>query len=219
MLATYKTTAAFGVKYAADYPPASMGGKQFAIVAAAVPQEGTLGAQQVSGKAALKTGVKSKAVSYKQLHDDMLAITDGAHSLVLLGTTGLDGKFHMPRNHGAQDVLNAARAFKTDATPLTAQFTSVGLPADFLTTLDGHITDFETAISAKGAGAGTQASATGGIDDTNHKAAIALHVLNTIVTNTCKNDPQKLAEWVVASHVQKHTPVPRAKPAPAPAQK
>jgi hypothetical protein len=34
-----------------------------------------------------------------------------------------------------------------------------------------------------------------------------------------KNDPAKLAEWVVASHVEKHTPVPRAKPAPAPTTK
>ena len=49
-------------------------------------------------------------------------------------------------------------------------------------------------------------------------AGITLHVLNTIVPNTCKNNPQKLAEWVVASHVEKHTPVPRAKPAPAPAK-
>jgi hypothetical protein len=28
----------------------------------------------------------------------------------------------------------------------------------------------------------------------------------------------KLAEWVIASHVEKHTPIPRAKPAPAPAK-
>jgi len=212
LLATYKTTAAFGTKYAAAFPPDSVGGQQFAIVSAAVPAEGDLGAQQVSGKQQKKTGVKSKAVAYKQLHDDLLAITDAAHSLVLLGTPGLDGKFHLPRNHGAQDILNAARAFKTDAAAFTAQFISVGLPADFLTTLDGHITDYENAISAKGAGTGQQAQATGGIEDTNHKAAIALHVLNTVVRNTFKNDAAKLAEWVVASHVEKHTPVPRAKP-------
>jgi hypothetical protein len=33
--------------------------------------------------------------------------------------------------------------------------------------------------------------------------------------NTYKNDPQKIGEWVIASHVQKHTPVPEAKPATA----
>jgi len=43
-----------------------------------------------------------------------------------------------------------------------------------------------------------------------------LHVLNTVVKNTCKNNPAKLAEWATASHVEKHTPVPRAKPTPSP---
>lgn len=214
LLATFKNVSDFGIKYAAVFTPASVGGQQFALVSAAVPQEGDLGAQQISGGRQKKAGVKSKAVAYLQLHDGMLAISDAAHSLALLGTAGLDGKFHMPRNHGAQDILNTARAFKKDATPLAAQFTGVGLPADFLTQLDAHISDYETAISAKTSGLKAQAGATGGIEDTAHKAAIALHVLNTVVRNTYKNDPQKLAEWVVASHVERHTPVPRAKPAP-----
>jgi hypothetical protein len=33
-----------------------------------------------------------------------------------------------------------------------------------------------------------------------------------------ENNPAKLAEWATASHVEKHTPVPRAKPAAAPAK-
>ncbi|MGH7991824.1 MAG: hypothetical protein ACREDS_16735, partial [Limisphaerales bacterium] len=49
LTATFKTVAAFGVKYATDFPAASMGGQQFALVSAAVPQTATLGAAQVSG--------------------------------------------------------------------------------------------------------------------------------------------------------------------------
>jgi hypothetical protein len=93
----------------------------------------------------------------------------------------------------------------------------LGLPATFLTQLGTDITAFETAISAKGAGRATESGATGGIHDATHQAAISLHVLGTIVTNTYKNDPAKLAEWVIASHVEKHTPVPRAKPPTPPA--
>jgi hypothetical protein len=51
------------------------------------------------------------------------------------------------------------------------------------------------------------------LEDSAHKAAVALHVLGTIVKNTCKNNPAKLAEWATASHVEKHPPVPRATPA------
>jgi hypothetical protein len=57
------------------------------------------------------------------------------------------------------------------------------------------------------------------LEDAAHQAAVALHVLNTIVKNTYKNNPSRLAEWATASHIEKHTPVPRAKPAAAPAQK
>jgi len=65
----------------------------------------------------------------------------------------------------------------------------------------------------------TKAGSTSGLEDVAHKAAVALHVLNTVVKNTYKNNPARLAEWTTASHVEKHTPVPRAKPSAAPAQK
>jgi hypothetical protein len=42
--------------------------------------------------------------------------------------------------------------------------------------------------------------------------------MNTVVKNTYKNNPAKLAEWATASHVEKHTPVPRAKPVATPAK-
>ena len=63
---------------------------------------------------------------------------------------------------------------------------------------------------------GVAANATSGLEDAAHKAAVALHVLNTLVRNKYKNDPAKLAEWTTASHVEKHTPVTKAKPVPAP---
>jgi len=211
LLATCKTVDAFGLKYTTDFPPASLGGAQFAIIHAAIPQTGTLAASQVSGGGQFHGAVKSKGVAYKQLHDDLHAISEAAHSLVLLGTPGLDGKFHLPRSGGDQTLLNTARAFKTDAVAYSGAMIALGLDANFLAHLDTHITDFESAITAKGAGKTAQGGATGGLEDTTHKEAVALHVLNTIVRNKYKNDPAKLAEWIIASHVEKHTPVPRPK--------
>jgi len=105
------------------------------------------------------------------------------------------------------------RAFQTDAAPFSAQLISLGLAANFLSQLGDDITVFETAITAKTGGVGAQAGATGGLEETAHKAAIALHVLDTVVRNIYKNNPTKLAEWTTASHVEKHTPVARAKTA------
>ncbi len=211
LLATFKTADAYGLKYAADYPLTSLGGQQFALIHAAVPQEGALGAAQDSGSEQIDSSVLAKVAGRFQLRTDMLGITDAVHSLVLLGHTELGGKFLMPHSNGDQALLNRARAFATDAVAFQALFVSVGLAADFITHLKADTDAFETAITAKGTGTGDQVKATSGLEDTAHKASIALHVLNTIVRNANKNNPAKLAEWATASHVEKHTPVPQAK--------
>jgi len=207
-------TAAFGVKYAASFPATSVGGQQFALISAAVAQAETLGAAQVSGTGQKHSGVMTKATARHLLHDDLLGINRAAHALTLLGTPGLAGKFLMPHNNGDVALLNAANAFATDAVPFTAAMVSVGQPADFTTHLTNDIAGFVAARATKGAGAGAQSAATGGLADALHQAVIALHILQTVVPNVFKNDPAKLAEWVTASHVERHTPVPRAKPAP-----
>jgi len=181
LLATLKTTDAYGDKYAADFSATSIGGKQFALVKAAVTATAGLGATQVSGGEASHAGVLDEVALRLKLHDDL---------------------------------LSTARAFAADAVAFQAQFVSLKLADTFIADLNQDIGDFETAIKAKGSGGGKKGVATFGIGKTIHDAGIALHVLNTIVPNTCANDPAKLAEWVIASHVVKHTPVPRPTPAP-----
>ena len=218
LVATFKTVDAFGIKYATDFPTASLGGQQFALVHAAVPLTGSLGANQVSGEESAHSAVLGKVAGRFHLHDDMIGIVNAAHSLVLLGTAGLAGKFLMPHNNGDQAMLNSARAFQIDAPAFSAQLINLGLPTTFLGQLGTDITAFEASITAKGAGVGAQSGATGGLEDAAHKAAVALHILKTIVPNTYKNNPARLAEWATASHVEKHTPVHRAKPTPPPAK-
>ncbi len=217
LTATFKHVDAFGLKYAADFPTTSVGGQQFALVHAAVPQTASLGAAQASGAEQAHSDALSKVACRFHLHEDLQSISEAAHSLALLGTAGLDGKFRLPRSGGDQARLNAARAFATDATPYQAQLVSLGLPATFLTQLGTDITAFEAAITATGTAVSAQAGATGGLEDTAHRAGVALKILNTVVKNTYKNSPVKLAEWATASHVEKHTPVPRPTPAATPA--
>ena len=120
LLAACKTIAAFGAKYTADFPPATIGGQQFTLVSGCVPQEADLGAAQLSGEQQKKAGVNTKTTAAKQLHDDLLAITDAVHSLVLMGTPGLEGKFHLPRNHGAHRTCSTPRAPSRKTPPPSA---------------------------------------------------------------------------------------------------
>lgn len=215
LVATFKTVDAFGIANAADFLAGSVGAQQFALIHTAVSSTASLGANQVSGTEQTHSAVLGKVACRFHLHDDMIGITNAAHSLVLLGNTAIGGKFMMPHSNGDQALLNSARAFANDAAAFSAALISVGLPATFLTQLNADITDFEGLITTKGTAMTAQAGATGGLADAAHQAAVALHVLKTIVPNTYKNNPAKLAAWATASHVEKHTPVPHAKPAAA----
>jgi hypothetical protein len=214
LIASCKTTDAFGLANAADFPAASLGGQQFALIHTFVTSAATLGASQVSSEEQTHSAVLGKVAVRFHLHDDMIGITNAAHSLVLLGNPTIGGKFLMPHSNGDQALLNAARAFAADAVAFSAALISVGLPATFLTQLSADITAFEGLITTKGSALAGQAGATGGLENAAHQAAVALHVLKTIVPNIYKNNPTKLAAWATASHVQKHTPVPRP-PKPA----
>jgi hypothetical protein len=218
VLDTLKRVNTFGAAHTADFPAGSIGAAQFSKIAAAVTQTSNLGSTQVSGKNTAHSAAMDKAAARVSLRADLSAINHAAHSLALMGTAGLDGKFQMPRGSGDQPLLNAARAFATDAAAFSAQFIQLGLPAAFITTLNADITALEAANTTKTGGVETKAGATGGIAQTIHDATTALHILDTIVKNTYVNNPTALAAWITASHVERppqktKATAPTAKPA------
>ncbi len=192
----------FAADHAADFPATSVGGQQFAKVVAAVPQAQGQAADQLSAKGDRGQATKTKSQIHPDLHDQLKAISESAHTLADLGTPGLDAKFRMPRSGGHGALLTAARQFLQDATPMKTQFLSVNLPADFLDTLTQTISDFDSATDDQTGGLEGQSSATVGLAATNAAARKAMRALNTIVHNTYKNNPAVRAEWVIASHIE-----------------
>ena len=135
--------------------PASLGGQQFALIHAAVTSTATLGAAQVSGTEQTHSAVLGKVAGRFHLHDDMIGITNAAHSLVLLGTAGLGRKIsHAPQQRRPGPAQFRPRLCRRCRRLLRAHFISLGLAANFITNLNADITDFEAAITAKGTGAG-----------------------------------------------------------------
>ncbi len=215
LTATLKKTDAFGIANAADFPALSVGAQQFALIHTGVTDTATFGASQESGTLHTHSAVLGKTAVRYNLHDDMIGITSAAHTLVVLGNTTIGGKFMMPHSNGDQALLNSARAFAADAVTYSAALISVGLPATFIADLNADIADFEGLITTKGTALVGRVGATGGLADAAQSAATALHALKNIVPKIYKNNPTKLAEWSTASHVDKHTPIPRP-PAPVP---
>lgn len=219
MLDAFVRVDAFHTTYAAGFPVGSAGDTQFAKIKAAIPQTGTLSGTQSAGSDAAHDAALRKAYDRVLIRKDLSAINHAAHSLALMGVAGTAGAFKLTDNHGDQALLASARGFVTNATPLTAQFVQVGMPADFLTTLGTHITQLETDNTAKGASGLASAGATGGIEKTVHDASVALHILDAIVRNTYRDNPTALAAWVMASHVERppkkvKLPAPATTPAP-----
>ena len=154
LLDAFTRVDAYHTIYAASFPAGSLGETQFAKVKAAIPQTGTLSGTQSAGSAAEHDAALHKAYDRVLIHRDLSAINHAAHSLALMGVAGTAGAFKMTHQTGDQALLASARGFVTNATPLTASFVQVGLPADFLTTLGTHIAQLEADNAAKGSSQG-----------------------------------------------------------------
>jgi hypothetical protein len=206
--------AVFGAAHGGDFTPDSEATKRFAEIVLAVGGLDQLALTQKSSGGQARSGTSAKSVAYAALHDHMAAISHTAHTLALT-TPGLDSKFLMPRSGGNQALLNAARAFATDALPLKAQFIALEMPADFLDQLNADIAAFEAALNTQQSGTGSRIAATAGLDEKVATALAATRILDVIIRNKYKNNPAILAEWTAANHTESapHAAKVQAKPA------
>ncbi len=114
---------------------------------------------------------------------------------------GLDDKFRVPRNNNDLQLLNAARAFATDALPLKAQFIALELPPDFLEDLNGGIEAMQAAISDQSGGLTTRVTSGAAIDDAIGRGIEVVRKLGAIIKNKYGANPAVLAEWTSVSHI------------------
>lgn len=192
----------YGATYVSLFPPTSLGGELFAGVNAVVTELDSHAVKQSSGASTARQSSTSKAVARAALREDLEALTRTARALAI-GMPGLEEKFRMPRKASDQELVNTARTFAADASPLKAEFIRHEMPADFLEDLQSDIDAFEEAINQKNVGRDTRVTATAAIDDVIERGMILLRQLDAIVRNKFRDDPSKLAAWTSASHVER----------------
>jgi hypothetical protein len=206
----------FGETHAAVFPAASLGGQLFAELNAAVAELTTQAATQVASLSVTRESTTSKAGSRAALRERLAVINRTARAMAV-DNPAIADEFRMPGGTGDQALLNAARAFVTNATPRAAEFVQHELPATFLTDLQANIDELEQAIRAKHHNTEAHVSATASIDTSLERGLNALRKLDAIVRNKFINDPAILAAWVSASHPQRHARKAAApNPPPAP---
>jgi hypothetical protein len=177
-----------------------------------------LSVNKVTMTSASRNAVVSKGDKRDLLRDAMLNIVEMWRSMAdeFGGSTN---KFRMPYGGSDEILIATARSFLSEALPLREDFTKRGMRNDFLERLQNLTESFEQTANesedAKRERIGTNAAFT-------EPAKICqkmLDKLNPIAKQIYRENPQKLAEWLVASHIQrpsqktsKKTPEPPATP-------
>jgi hypothetical protein len=199
---TFVRVKSFGADHANDFAPNGLGTQLFTDLAGIVAQLDNHAAAEASGLGTAREGTSTRAAAREALREDLEAISRTARAMAE-DTPGIDDKFRLPRGNNDQALLSAARAFAADAAPLSAQFISHEMPADFLTDLGTDIANMEAAISHQASGVGDHVAAGAAIDDTIDVGSVIVRKLDAIVRNRYRNDPAILAEWTSASHTER----------------
>jgi hypothetical protein len=197
---------------ASEFPSKARAGELFDSLKDLIDETDTHTTAQSSGHSATLESSASKASARDELRRDLEAISRTARALAL-NAPGLEDKFRAPRSVSDQALLTTARSFAADASPLKTEFTSRGLPDNFLDDLNHDIEEFERTISQKIQKNEAQVTATAAIDAVIERGLNIVREIDVIMRNTYADDPATLAAWLSASHTQR-TPRPTAEATP-----
>ena len=161
------------------------------------------GITSISAGGAGMSETRSKVARAREINADLRLVMTTAKRLEKK-IPGFQNTFTLPRGAlSYQQLIEHAESFIADAAAHQAEFTKRGLTAQFFTDMAADVAEFkETAHSqadAKRTGVGTTADVEAILED-------ALDVradLNTAIKNHYRNNPQKLAEWLTACHIER----------------
>jgi hypothetical protein len=199
---TYVRVHDFGEANTNAFPAKSLGGTKLAALGEIINELNTYGMEESSGRDAAKTSTESKKEARQALRAQMKALSQTARRMSV-NIPGMENSFHLPQTNDDRALLNAARAFVSDAAPLKKQFIEWEMPESFLENLSTAIENFEHAVNTKNLNQSRSVAATAAIDEANKNGKRLVNDLDAIVRNKFRDDPAKLKAWESASHVER----------------
>lgn len=169
---------------------------------AAIEQMTQLGAEKVTTTGAAKDATLSRGDRRMLLRDSMRDIADQWKSMF----DELDSepnKFRMPRGGSDVLILSTARSFHTQATPIENEFLARGFETDFLNVLQQRIDDLAEIIDESEDAQRTRIGTNVALLEPSSTITDTIDRLDPIVKRTYRTNAQKLAEWLVASHIER----------------
>lgn len=191
---------AFFTANAADFPPASPGGKAAARMGEVIASIQARAATQISGEVSRSVGIKDER--FYQMKRLMRKINRAADSL---GDEieGIEELFPLPHGRSEEAWLASARAFHKNSAANEAAFFDYDLAETFRADLQGLINSMDAASDETDISEEQRGGATGGLAADFKELGKLGRRANGIVLNKYEDDPQKLAEWLIASHLKK----------------
>lgn len=157
--------------------------------------------KQVGGFGQAGSGVAARRFQARELRNSLKQVNLTAREMEE-DIPGISEKFQLPRTKAYVALKATAQSIITEATPLSADFVSYGLPATFLTDLTEMLTDFESATGEKIGGVNKRKMGTVSLEA---KAALGMSAakrLNACVRNHFRDQPEIIAAWAAARRIE-----------------
>jgi hypothetical protein len=198
-LNTYQAELAFMLENAADFPANSVGAKTMTALSDVIGQILSLSGEQRSNVTRQQVSIKGDRL---QQLIELLQKMNRAAIAMADEIDGIENLFRMPRKRATEVWLSTARTFHTDSAAYENEFKDYDLPADFRADILNLIHEIQAASNKADTAGANRAGATGGLADAFKTAGKLSNKLNAVVLNKYSNNPQKLAAWAVASHLE-----------------
>ena len=190
----------FGIDNAGDFT--GIATTKFNAIGTIVDDTDTKAAAQQSGFAEAAQQFEVKDTARENLRDEMSDISRTAKSMEY-EFDGISDKFRFQRNMSDADLLAKGRAFVIEAGPYALDFKAYGMPSTLIADLTAACDAFEATFSTTASAQAEHVAATADTASKIREGMVAVRTVDGIVQNKYAGDPDKLAAWLSAKHVEK----------------
>lgn len=189
---------AFFTNNKADFPAASPGGRVAAAIDAVINDILADAGAQSSDAASRKVAVKDEDfVKFKKLMRQMARAGDALAEEI----EGFEELFNLPYGDAEEVWLAKGRAFHANSENYEDEIQEYISTPNFRTALMAFITKIEAVSTDKDIAEEERGGATGSLKAKFRELGRLGRKANSIVLNKYEDDPKKLAEWAIASHL------------------
>lgn len=185
-----------------DLPRDSEGFKAYTELKAAVADINERSAAQADGDNTKTSGTAQKNVTRREAKRLYKGIADTAKTIARKNP-GYDEFFRSASNKTDEQLFAQFRAASDKAAEKQADFLRLGKRENFLVKFNHAVEAFSAALTTQSAGGSKRGAAVAGIDEAFDRAEDAFESLDRFIRNYYEDEPQKIAAWNIASHVER----------------